>query len=74
MDWKLSVLAVIGLAGIGCVIAFNVIGSYVDAQGFLREPFFLAPVGVLLVLTGFGGGLLLLLWRGVARLRARRKV
>ncbi|MFZ2487254.1 MAG: DUF3955 domain-containing protein [Anaerolineae bacterium] len=31
-------------AAISCVVAFNMIGSEVDAQGVLHEPFFLIPL------------------------------
>lgn len=42
-------VAAIGLA---CLLAFRVIGSSVDPDGFLREPFGLLPIGYLLVFVG----------------------
>ena len=33
------------LIGVMCWIAFNLIGSTVDAQGVLHEPFALIPIG-----------------------------
>lgn len=33
------------LCGAACWGVFNLIGSTVDGQGFLREPFFLIPFG-----------------------------
>ena len=40
------------LAGIGCAIAFEVIGSSVSDNGTLVEPFFLIPIAWLLFLLG----------------------
>ena len=40
------------LAGLGCVIAFQVIGSSVADDGTLVEPFFLIPIAWLLFLAG----------------------
>ena len=40
------------LAGIGCAIAFEVIGSSVADDGTLVEPFFLIPIAWLLFLLG----------------------
>ena len=35
-----------------CLLAFNLIGSTVDAQGVLHEPFGLLPIGFLLIVLG----------------------
>lgn len=43
-------------AGVLCALAFELIGSTVDAAGILHEPFFLVPAGWILFL----GGLVLL--------------
>jgi len=44
-----------------CGIAFNVIGSSVDEQGFLQEPFALIPIGWLAFLLGLlTGGIYLI--------------
>jgi len=40
------------IAGLGCFVAFSVIGSEVAEDGTLVEPFFLIPVAWLLLLTG----------------------
>ena len=40
------------IAGLGCFVAFSVIGSEVAEDGTLVEPFFLIPVAWLLFLTG----------------------
>jgi hypothetical protein len=37
-------LALLGL-GLACLVAFRLIGSEVDADGVLREPFALIPIG-----------------------------
>jgi prepilin signal peptidase PulO-like enzyme (type II secretory pathway) len=41
-----------------CVIAFNLIGSTVDTDGMVQEPFFLLPLAVLFVLTSLITGLI----------------
>ena len=43
--------ALLILAGLGCFVAFNLLGTTVDTQGFLHEPFALLPLGYLMVLT-----------------------
>ena len=48
---KRAAIALI-LAGLGCVIAYSVIGSSVAEDGTLVEPFFLIPVAWILFLTG----------------------
>jgi TRAP-type C4-dicarboxylate transport system permease small subunit len=40
------------LLGIACFILFTIIGSYVDQDGTLIEPFFLIPIGYLWVFIG----------------------
>ena len=35
-----------------CLLAFNLIGSTVDAQGVLHEPFGLLPIGFFLMVLG----------------------
>lgn len=42
-------VAVVGLA---CLLAFRLIGSSVDPDGFVQEPFGLLPIGYLLVFVG----------------------
>lgn len=41
-----------------CFLASALIGSYVDSQGMLHEPFFLLPIGYLLLFAGLIGGLI----------------
>jgi len=48
---KRAAIALI-VAGLGCFVAFSVIGSEVAEDGTLVEPFFLIPVAWLLLLTG----------------------
>ena len=48
---KRAAIALI-IAGLGCFVAFSVIGSEVADDGTLVEPFFLIPVAWLLLLTG----------------------
>ena len=40
------------IAGLGCMVAFSIIGSSVAENGTLVEPFFLIPVAWLLFLSG----------------------
>jgi hypothetical protein len=48
---KRAAIALI-IAGLGCFVAFSVIGSEVAEDGTLVEPFFLIPIAWLLFLTG----------------------
>jgi hypothetical protein len=61
---------IIGFLGLGCLVLFAVIGSHVDENGILREPFFLLPLGYLLMLAGFGAVLVLFVRR---RFRSHRR-
>ena len=47
---KRAAIALI-IAGLGCFVAFSVIGSEVAEDGTLVEPFFLIPIAWLLFLT-----------------------
>lgn len=49
-------LILIALGG-ACLLAFNLIGSTIDAQGMLHEPFGLIPIGWLLIACGAALGL-----------------
>ncbi|WP_425447296.1 DUF3955 domain-containing protein [Dethiothermospora halolimnae] len=40
------------IVGIGCMIAYNIIGSEVALDGTLEEPFFLIPIGYLFIAVG----------------------
>ncbi|WP_293234362.1 DUF3955 domain-containing protein [Paludibacterium sp.] len=46
------------VAGLACWLAFAAIGSEIDEQGILREPFVLLPTGGLLIGLGMIGGLI----------------
>lgn len=41
--------------GIACLLEKSLIGSYVDEEGWLHEPFFLIPTGFLLIAIGVVG-------------------
>ncbi|CAN2527649.1 DUF3955 domain-containing protein [Burkholderia pseudomallei] len=56
------------LAGCTCWLAFAAIGSKVDSQGVLHEPFVLIPMGRLMVGVGVIGSLL----RGAVALYRRQ--
>ena len=38
--------------GVICILLFKVVGSSLDAQGFLHEPFFLLPIGYAFIALG----------------------
>ncbi|TGD20897.1 DUF3955 domain-containing protein [Companilactobacillus suantsaicola] len=59
----LYVTLVMILAGVGCFLLFSVIGSTVDSDGILQEPFFLVPIGYLFLLLGLIGGVINLVQR-----------
>ncbi|MFQ2482724.1 DUF3955 domain-containing protein [Aeromonas caviae] len=59
--------ALLNLAGLGCFVAFNLLGSTLDAQGFLHEPFALLPLGYLLLFTGMVLTVIPLLRKGRTR-------
>ena len=48
---KRAAIALI-IAGLGCLVAYSLIGSSVAEDGTLVEPFFLIPIAWLLFLTG----------------------
>ena len=50
---------------IACQVSFKAIGSHIDKDGMLREPFFLLPTGALLLL----GSSVSLAAAGVARVK-----
>ena len=52
------------LLGFGLLAAFRLIGSSVDQDGFLHEPFALLPIGWLFVLLGAA-------WMVIATIRSR---
>ncbi|MCF6302145.1 MAG: DUF3955 domain-containing protein [Devosiaceae bacterium] len=51
---------IIGILGIFSAVLFNLLGSTVDSEGFLQEPFYLVPLAYILVLIGFGGALIII--------------
>ncbi len=59
--------ALLILAGLGYFLAFNLLGSTLDAQGFLHEPFALLPLGYLLLFTGMVLTVIPLLRKGRTR-------
>lgn len=48
-------MLVLMLVGLVCFAAFGLIGSHVDPDGVLGEPFFLLPIGYLLLSAGLAG-------------------
>jgi len=64
-------LALIALGG-ACLLAFHLIGSTIDAQGMLHEPFGLIPIGWLLIVGGAAAGVVAAIRHGL-RGRAHSK-
>lgn len=56
------------ILAIGCAVAFSIIGSHVDENGILHEPFALIPIGYLLAFLGLIFGII-----AIARSILRRK-
>lgn len=53
LSQRLLLLSGLLFAGfLACQISFTIIGSRIDAQGVLREPFFLIPSSAVLLLAG----------------------
>ncbi|HIY92989.1 DUF3955 domain-containing protein [Companilactobacillus sp. HBUAS56275] len=60
MRINLYVTIITILAGVGCFVLFNMIGSTLDGNGVLHEPFFLVPIGYLFLLMGLISGFIYL--------------
>lgn len=45
----------IGCLGVAGLILFRILGSSIDENGMLHEPFALVPISYVLILLGFGG-------------------
>ena len=56
--------------GFSCLLAFHLIGSSIDPNGFIQEPFGLLPIGYLLVFVG----VLVALFGYIRLLISRRRV
>jgi len=70
MKRTLGRLALVLLGGsLGFLLAFQLIGSRVDANGVLREPFVLLPTSVGLATASLATGVGALLWRPSSRPR-----
>lgn len=59
-------LVLIALGG-ACLLTFNLIGSTIDAQGMLHEPFGLIPIGWLLIACGAVAGIITAIRHGLHR-------
>ncbi|MBI6628728.1 DUF3955 domain-containing protein [Pontibaca salina] len=65
---KLLTFSIVTMMGMGCASAYASISTTVDAQGYLREPFYLIPLGYLFLCAGLGGIVITLLRGALARL------
>lgn len=62
--FNLITTVVLLLGGIGCFVLSMFIGSTIDSDGILHEPFFLIPIGYLFLLLGLISGVIYL-WRKI---------
>lgn len=60
------------ILGLCCFVAFNIIGSKVAPDGTLIEPFFLIPIGWMLILVGFVSGIILYLLMCFKKIRHKK--
>ncbi|WP_143593565.1 DUF3955 domain-containing protein [Synechococcus sp. 1G10] len=68
MKRNLAVISALFLLGsLACVVSYQRIGSHVDPDGTLREPFSLIPIGWATGLAGIGTGLVALALPGRRR-------
>lgn len=52
LSQRLLALSGVLFAGfLGCQLSYKIIGSHIDQQGVLREPFFLIPSSMVLLLA-----------------------
>ncbi|MFC6176626.1 DUF3955 domain-containing protein [Companilactobacillus huachuanensis] len=51
-----NIMIIALLLGVGCFALFSMIGSTVDSNGILHEPFFLVPFGYFFLLIGIISG------------------
>ena len=66
MKFRTSIIGLgLLLLGLGCLAAFALTSPSVDANGFIKEPFWLLPIGWLLIVVGA-------VWVGVAAIRGKR--
>lgn len=56
IKWNLYFSITMIITGIISFLLFTLIGSTVDSNGYLQEPFFLVPIGYLFLLVGLIGG------------------
>ncbi|ATO45511.1 hypothetical protein C5L30_001996 [Companilactobacillus farciminis] len=61
--WNLYFSLSMIFAGIISFLLFRLIGSTVDSNGYLQEPFFLVPIGYLFLLVGLIDGVIYLVQR-----------
>ncbi len=65
MKQRLTFFGIIVIIGTVCLLTFNWIGSTVDSNGVLHEPFALLPIGYLIIVVGVVGFVVTMLqtWR-----------
>lgn len=65
---SLYIMIIMVVTGVACFLLSSMIGSYIDNNGILHEPFFLIPIGYLFLLAGLVSGLVHL----ISRFRSKR--
>ncbi|AXE32116.1 hypothetical protein DK842_20765 [Chromobacterium phragmitis] len=73
LKFFLIVVSPLAAAGLACLGAAGLIGSHVDANGVLREPFALIAGGSLLMVASAVAAAACLLWKGLAACCARKR-
>lgn len=74
IDKAVAFFAFLGFLGMASIVLFAYLGSHVDIDGTLHEPFALLPIGHGLVWLGLGGIILLLAFRALLRFVRARKL
>jgi hypothetical protein len=49
---KIILESVVICLGLACILSYSIIGSHLDDQGILREPFALIPIGYFFIALG----------------------
>ncbi|MBH5317585.1 DUF3955 domain-containing protein [Paenibacillus sp. GSMTC-2017] len=62
------------LIGIGCFVAFSIIGSEIAPDGTLIEPFFLIPIAYLFLFIGIILGVTFMIQNVINRIKKSRPI
>lgn len=70
---KLIAPLILLILGFGCIAAFHLIGAEVTSDGQVIEPFFLNPIGVLLIVVGIVWGIVALITNAAKAKRTKKQ-